>query len=94
MIDSELQELMTKGFTTDEFEKARKQLKGSYLLGMESTSGRMAAMGKSELLLNRIDTPDMILRKINEIDQSNAEMVMRQYMHPDQKMAVLVGRLS
>lgn len=94
LIDSELQELMTKGFTTDEFEKARKQLKGSYLLGMESTSGRMAAMGKSELLLNRIDTPDMILRKINEIDQSNAEMVMRQYMHPDQKMAVLVGRLS
>ncbi|SMP47735.1 M16 family metallopeptidase [Anoxynatronum buryatiense] len=94
LIDSELEELMKTGFTADEFEKARKQLKGSYLLGMESTSGRMAAMGKSELLLNRIDTPDMILKKINELEQTNAERVMRQYMHPDQKMAVLVGRVS
>ncbi|MDW7672547.1 MAG: pitrilysin family protein [Bacillota bacterium] len=94
LIDEELNELTTNGFTTDEFEKARRQLKGSYLLGMESTSGRMASMGKSELLLYQIDTPDDILRKINALEQSKAEAVMRQYLNPQKKTIILVGRIG
>ena len=94
LIDEELYQLVHHGFTREEFEKARSQLKGSYLLGMESTSGRMASMGKSELLLERIETPDDILLKINQLDQSNAEKVMRQYLNPDRKTVVQVGRIG
>jgi predicted Zn-dependent peptidase len=94
LIDTELNTLLKNGFDTEEFEKARRQLKGSYLLGMESTSGRMASMGKSELLLGRIQTPDEILFRINGLDKSNAEQIMRQYIHPDQKSVVLVGRTN
>jgi predicted Zn-dependent peptidase len=94
LIDEELHDLTLHGFTSDEFEKARRQLKGSYLLGMESTSGRMASMGKSELLLHQIDTPDDILKKINGLEQSNAEAVMRQYLNPKKKTVILVGRIG
>ncbi len=94
LIDEEINLLINKGLTSDEFEKARRQLKGSYLLGMESTSGRMASMGKSELLLQKIDTPDDILKIINNLEKEKAELIMRRYLNPKERTIIQVGRIG
>ncbi len=94
LIDEEINLLITNGLTSDEFEKARRQLKGSYILGMESTSGRMASMGKSELLLHKIDTPDDILNKINKLKKEKAELILRRYLNPKERTIVQVGRMG
>ena len=49
----ELHLLKTHGLTKDEFTRSKQQLKGSFLLGQESTSARMNGLGKAELLLGR-----------------------------------------
>lgn len=94
LIDEELNQLIVHGLTSEEFEKARRQLKGSYLLGMESTSGRMASMGKSELLLQRIETPDEILKKINSLEKERAELILRRFLNPNKRTIVQVGRIG
>jgi predicted Zn-dependent peptidase len=67
----ELQEQMalalSNGFTDEEFESARAQLKGAFLLGLESSSGRMQAIGRSMLHLNTLRTPDEVLSKIEAV---------------------------
>ena len=49
----ELERVRKAGVTQDELMRCRDQLKGSYLLGMESSSARMNALGKTLLLQKR-----------------------------------------
>ena len=42
---------------------AKAQLKGAFLLGLESSSGRMQSIGRSMLHLNYLRTPDEVLYK-------------------------------
>ncbi len=58
---------LQKGFTDDEFISAKAQLKGAFLLGLESSSGRMQSIGRSMLLLDYLRTPDEILQKIEAV---------------------------
>ena len=49
----ELDRVRTGGLSAKEFSRAKRQLIGNYLLGMESPSAHMNALGKSALLLER-----------------------------------------
>ncbi|WHH58986.1 pitrilysin family protein [Petroclostridium sp. X23] len=67
LIFAEVDCLNKNKITKEELDKAKEQLKGNYILGLESTSSRMNSIGKSELLLKQIKTPDQILKRINDI---------------------------
>ena len=67
MVVKEIRQLKSKGIKKEELEKSKEQLKGNYILGLESTSSRMNSIGKAELLLGRINTPDEVLDKIDKI---------------------------
>jgi predicted Zn-dependent peptidase len=75
-----IQEEVTKfakiGIDNERLYKTKEQLKGSYILGLESTSSRMFSNGKSVISLNKINTPKDVLRKIDEIDMSRVNNVM------------------
>ena len=58
---------LEQGFTDAEFESAKAQLKGAFLLGLESSSGRMQSIGRSMLHLNRLRTTEEILEKIEAV---------------------------
>ncbi len=66
--------LLKDGMTPQEFVSAKAQLRGSFVLGLESSSGRMQSIGRSMLLLDRIKDPDEQLQKI---DQVTLEDVLR-----------------
>jgi len=76
MICDEVKILLKDGICSDELEKSKEQLKGSYILGLESTSSRMNSIGKSELLLGYIKTQDEVLDKINKITMKNVSEVI------------------
>ncbi len=77
LIMHEIETLCNKGLSCDEINKAKEQLKGNYILGLESTSSRMNSIGKSELLLGRIYKPEEILTKIDNIDMNVIDEVIR-----------------
>lgn len=77
MIKDEVNKFVKTGINKEKLTKAKEQLKGSYILGLESTSSRMFNNGKSILLLNRINTPKDIIEKIDKINSDKLEEVMK-----------------
>ena len=75
-IKEELSEFARVGISEEKLNKAKEQLKGSYILGLESTSSRMFSNGKSVLFQDKINTPKDVLRKISEIDMARVNSVM------------------
>ena len=50
-LDTEIQKLLENGVTEKEFSQAKAQLKGSFILGLESAYNRMSALGHHQILL-------------------------------------------
>jgi predicted Zn-dependent peptidase len=72
--------------------KAKEQLKGSYILGLESISSRMFGMGKSQLMLNNVYEPREILEKIDNITQNDINEIIEYVFNPGIISAAAVGR--
>ncbi|MGH4052783.1 MAG: M16 family metallopeptidase [Clostridium sp.] len=75
-IKQEVSNFAEHGIDEVRLSKAKEQLKGSYILGLESTSSRMFSNGRSVMFLNKINTPEDVLRKIDEIDMARVYSVM------------------
>ncbi|MBQ9188983.1 MAG: insulinase family protein [Clostridia bacterium] len=90
----ELDDLLANGVTEDEFARCKQQLKGSYVLGMESASAHMNAIGKSALLMGEEYDMEKTLRRIEavSIEDVNA-MIPKVFAAPHMTLAS-VGRLG
>lgn len=67
LISKEMKNLCRTGLTSGELSRAKEQLKGSLLLGLENVSNRMTRLGKSELCLNRVVTVEEAVDRINRV---------------------------
>ncbi len=76
LILEEITALKEKEIGDYEFEKGRGQLLGTYLLGLESVSSAMTAMGKNELLYGRVKTPEEITESIKNITKKDIKRVI------------------
>jgi len=76
LIVNEIELLKKEGVNSDDLDKSKEQLKGNYILGLESTSSRMSSIGKSELLMGYINTPEEILSKIEKVDINSVNEVI------------------
>lgn len=94
LIYQELNLLLKNGISTDELNKSKEQLKGSYILGLESTSGRMNSIGKSELMLGRTYSPEEVLKKIENINMEKAEEIIKKVFKLDKIGMAAVGNLK
>lgn len=94
LIIDEINELKRKGISKDELEKSKNQLKGSFILGLESTSSRMNSIGKSEIMLGYINSPEEILKKIDRIDMDEAAEVIESIFNIDKMGFTAVGNIK
>ena len=60
----EVQDIVSKGITEKELNRAKEQIKGNLFLGLESVSSRMTRLGRNELCLNRVVPPSEIVERI------------------------------
>lgn len=67
LVLSELRELAHNGLTAAELERAKSQLKGNLVLGLENTSSRMSRLAKLELYLRRFSTLNETLSQIEAV---------------------------
>ena len=90
-IAGELARLLDGGVTDEEFRQAREQLKGGYILGLESASSRMSSIGRNKLLLGRAVGEDEILGRIAGVTREDVTRIARQTLAAPCSVA-LVGR--
>jgi len=69
LILKELRHTGQEGITAEELSEAKEQVKGQIMLGLESTSGRMNRLGRGELTLGRVLSPDDIIARIDAVSQ-------------------------
>ncbi|MDO4548660.1 MAG: pitrilysin family protein [Clostridia bacterium] len=63
----EISKMAGECMTKDEFNQAKEQLKGSFILGLESTSSRMNSMGRRLLLQNETLSEEQVIEKIDAV---------------------------
>ncbi len=66
----EVKEILKNGITETELIRSKNQLKGSFILGLDSTSGRMSSIGKNKLITGVVRTPEEILMLIDQVTTS------------------------
>ena len=74
-IDEETSRLVRDGATQEEFDMAKAQLKGGFILGQESAYNRMNSMGSNMALMNRVITTDETIRRIEAVTPEDVRRV-------------------
>lgn len=91
---SELNNIIKDGITKDELSKTKEQLKGNYILGLESTSSRMNSIGKSELMLGKINTPEEVLQKIDRVNMDSVDEMIKRVLDFEKMSISAVGNIK
>lgn len=91
MLD-EINLVRKKGVSNEEFNMAKEQLKGNYILNFDSVSGRMASIGKSQLLLGKVYTPDEVIDNINKVTMENIHEVIKRVTDITQFSGAVVNK--
>ncbi len=66
-ISSEVHDILKGGITDNELFRSKNQMKGSFILSLDSTSGRMSSIGKSKIITGVVQSPEEIVRQIEEV---------------------------
>jgi len=91
LIKQVVKDFSKEGINKEKLIKSKEQLKGSYILGLESTSTRMFNNGKSVLFLNRINDPEIIMKKVDNITQDKLKEIMDRTFGAGIKNSAFVG---
>ncbi len=90
----ELNLLNKQMVSAEELQAAKDQLKGQFMLSMESTDNRMTRLAKNEVYLQRILSPEEILANIEKVS-ANAIQQLAQNLFQDQGLVLqIVGDLN
>ncbi|MDI9481946.1 MAG: pitrilysin family protein [Bacillota bacterium] len=93
-IRDEIISITREKISDSDIEKAKNQLKGSFILGLESTSSRMNSMGKSQLVLGKVRTPQEILDSIEKVSRESIYEIIRYVFRPEQMGISAIGDID
>ena len=91
LIRAECRALRAGDFSDEELQRAISQLKGNYILGLESSSSRMSALGRGRLLYGRILEVQDVLDAIKAVRREDVLRVAQQVLTSRNMSAALVG---
>jgi predicted Zn-dependent peptidase len=77
LVDTEIQKLMSTPLTPRQLSMAKKQFIGQFSISMDSRESYMLGAAKSFLIYNEIDSPQTVVRKVNEITAEEIMTVAR-----------------
>ena len=75
IVRDEMAQVASGGLAEDELERAKGHMKGSLVLSLEETAGRMSRLGKSELANGEILSVDQILERIDAVTPEDGSRV-------------------
>ncbi len=77
-----------------EFHRAKAQLKGNLLLGLESTSSRMTRLAKTEIYFGRYFDLDEIIQGIDGVSPETFAELNRSLFEPERYALTTIGHLT
>ncbi|MDI6731188.1 MAG: pitrilysin family protein [Candidatus Margulisbacteria bacterium] len=90
----EFSQLKKEGISLAELDKARENLKGSLVLGLESTSSRMSWLAKSQMYHNRVQTIDEVFEKVDKVTNDDIIRMANDYFKDEYLTLAVIGDLG
>ncbi len=94
LILKELVELKSKPLGQEELRRAKDYLKGSLLLGLETTSSRMAYLARQELYFGRYILPEEIARGLEAVTADDVSAVARELFLSHRLALTVLGPMN
>ncbi len=93
-ISKELHEAASTRVSDEELRRAKDHLKGSIVLGLESTSSRMANLARQETYFKRFMSMDEMLERIERVTAEEVLALAQRFFHPKQIAVAMLGPLG
>jgi predicted Zn-dependent peptidase len=94
LILEEFRKLKESPLPSDELNRAKDQLKGNILMGLESSNARMANLARQEMYFHEFQTVDDIIARINEVNADDVQAMAQRLFDPKRIAVTLLGRLD
>jgi predicted Zn-dependent peptidase len=97
VIDSivkEFRELKENLVPAEELRRAKDNLKGSFMLGLESTSSRMGNLARQDLYFQRFFSLDEMLESIEAVSAEQVRDIAREFFNPKNITLAVLGNLG
>ncbi|HLI30153.1 MAG TPA: pitrilysin family protein [Terriglobia bacterium] len=94
LIVEELRRMKVEPLSVEELQRAKDYLKGSMLLGLESTSSRMSNLARQEMYFGRQVSLDEIARRIDAVTVEDVQGVANELLNPDRIGLTILGPIN
>jgi len=84
------QELLSE----EELKRAKDQVKGNILMGLESSNSRMANLARQEMYFRNFMTVDEVIARIEEVEAAQVQSMAQRLFDPNRIAVTLLGRLT
>ncbi len=93
-IVKELRELKEHLVPEDELRRAKDHLKGSFMLGLESTFSRMSNLARQEMYFKRFFTLDEMIQSIEDVTAEQVQKIAQEFFDPKNMNLAMLGNLG
>ena len=94
LVLAEFRNLKEVPLSEEELTRAKDQLKGNILMGLESSNSRMANLARQEMYFHQFFTADEIITRIEAVDAGQVQAMAQRLFVPDRIAVTLLGRLT
>ena len=94
LIMAEFRNLKEIPISEEELTRAKDQLKGNILMGLESSNARMANLARQEMYFQQFYSVDEIIARIEEVDAGQVQTMAQRLFEPERIAVTLLGRLD
>ncbi len=94
LILAEFQKLKQEPLSAEELTRAKDQVKGNILLGLESSSSRMANLARQEMYFQQFFSVDEVIARIDEVEAAQVQAMAQRLFDPERIAVTLLGRLD
>lgn len=92
MMLEEVDKVKKEGLTQIEVDQAKEQLKGNFILGLESTSSKMNILGKSQTLIGKVIEEEETLARVDAVTLDTVMEIVPEVLDESKIFAALVGK--
>jgi len=94
LVMAEFRNLKEVPLSDEELTRAKDQLKGNILMGLESSNSRMANLARQEMYFRQFFTVEEIVARIDAVDAAQVQRMAQRLFVTDRIAVTLLGRLS
>ena len=91
-IIKEIKNIRENYITEEELEESKEQLKGNYILSLESINSKMLANGEAMLLNNKLKKEDEIIEHINVVNMEQVKDIINKVFNIENLAVCIVGK--